>query len=307
VSELNCNDARGEVDGGLIIVDDDELDSLLNSEIINKKEIHQIVNPLMNTENDFSYDLFFLDDVNPDQNELNELGEKNIATSDGNVILNELEELQSRYEFECEYVDQLEKEIISITNDRDLQVAELTNRLEQSRKIKIELESTQVLLKESNNILEISQAKLLEVTGQRNQFEKDIIRHLSNQSLQGLENEYVSDSARVHLLEHQIEELQNMILQQASKVSEYEAAIQHWKEQSVRHQHHSLQLSSVLERLLDEKPVKHLTTSFPEHLESAFPPFSKPPELLVENGGNVPKRSSRAKVDLPSFLVNRQQ
>jgi hypothetical protein len=42
----------------------------------------------------------------------------------------ELDALRSQHEFECEYVDQLEQEIISITTERDRQVQELTTQLE---------------------------------------------------------------------------------------------------------------------------------------------------------------------------------
>jgi chromosome segregation ATPase len=42
----------------------------------------------------------------------------------------ELDALRSQHEFECEYVDQLEQEIISITSDRDRQVQELKTQLE---------------------------------------------------------------------------------------------------------------------------------------------------------------------------------
>jgi len=177
-----------------------------------------------------------------------------------------------------------------------------------------ELETTQVLLKESTKTLEAAQTKLSEVKAQRDQFEEELIQHLSNraqlqQSLRGLENEYVSDLTRVQELEQQIEELQNHVLQQASKASEYEAAIQHWKEQSVRHQHHALQLSGALERLLAERPVKHLTPiSYPENNTTSSHDYlpARSPEPAIET---LPVRSARpaAKVDLPSFLVLKRE
>jgi hypothetical protein len=144
----------------------------------------------------------------------------------------ELDTLRSQHEFECEYVDQLEQEIISITNDRDRQVQELTTQ----------------------------------------------------------------------------------ILRQASKAAEYEAAIQHWKEQSVRHQHHSLQLSAALDRLLADKPLKHLIEASSQahneiQQEQEYPSRrsseAKSESFLELNPEKSPERSFRpnSKVDLPAFLV----
>ncbi len=51
-------------------------------------------------------------------------------TADRDRLQQELEALRSQHQFECEYVDQLEQEIISVANDRDRQVAELNAKLE---------------------------------------------------------------------------------------------------------------------------------------------------------------------------------
>jgi chromosome segregation ATPase len=382
VSELKREAALREV---LIkaetVNDDDELDMLLKSEMLDEKAIAEITNMLgnLNSLESFSDD-WLSDNLEKNPSQTAEIAE---LVADRDHLQKELEDLRSQHQFECEYVDQLEQEITSVTNDRDRQVAELTQKLEQLQKqvtelsanppvddkilsdrlaihilqieeefkhrlelaleiesqkitqqylqelnektelinqlqcqntaldisqqtLTEELESTQLLLKESTKTLEIAQTKLSEVTSQRDQFEEELIKHLSNQaqlhqSLRGLENEYVSDLTRVQELEQQIEELQNQVLQQASKASEYEAAIQHWKEQSVRHQHHALQLSGALDRLLAERPVKHLTPTSaqvndgqPEHIYTQEPiPESRP----------VRSPFPTSKVDLPSFLV----
>jgi chromosome segregation ATPase len=278
-------------------------------------------------------------------------------TADRDRLQQELEALRSQHEFECEYVDQLEQEIISVASDRDRQIAELTTKLESElqRRLEVpqqyvldpefspeslqeyiqeiqakaelinqlqcqntaldisqqtltaELESTQVLLKESTKTINIAEAKLTEVKAQRDQFEEELIKHLSNQaklhqSLRGLENEYVSDLSRVQELEQQIEELQNQVLRQAAKSAEYEAAIQHWKEQSVRHQHHALQLSGALEKLLADRPVRHLTANTLASVETASVDL-----LAPATDGDLSMRSPKPKpkVDLPAFLVRR--
>ncbi|WP_271254825.1 hypothetical protein [Pseudanabaena sp. Chao 1811] len=366
--------------------DDDDLDALLDGGLLDAQAIAEITNMLGNLDNLDA----FSDDWLSDGHGTQDIQQPNIheVIADRDRLHNELEELRSQHQFECEYVDQLEQEITSVTHDRDRQVAELTKQLEQLQKqvtelsanppvddkilsdrlavhvlqieeefqhrlaialeietqkitqqylqeitdknelinqlqcqntaldisqqtLTEELEATQLLLKESTKTLEIAQTKLSEVQAQRDQFEEELIKHLSNQaqlhqSLRGLENEYVSDLNRVQDLEQQIEELQNQVLQQASKASEYEAAIQHWKEQSVRHQHHALQLSGALERLLAEKPVKHLTpTSSPQiHDRQAEQEYVLEREPIAE-ARPVPARSPfpSSKVDLPSFLV----
>lgn len=364
--------------------DDDDLDALLGGVILKEKEVAEITNILRDNADMFSGD-WSLDD-----NDINN-AETIQLIADRKVLQKELEDLRSQHQFECEYVDQLEHEILSVSTDRDRQVTELTTQLEQlQRKLSdqklsdqqvqplvsddrdlsdrlaihvlqleeefkhrfaialeietqkinqqhfqeikektelinklqgkntsldisqqtliAELEATQSLLKESNKTLEAAQNKLSEVKAQRDQFEEELIQHLSNraqlhQSLRGLENEYVSDLTRVQELEQQIEDLQNQVLHQASKASEYEAAIQHWKEQSVRHQHHALQLSGALDRLLDEKPVRHLAQPIHQSSESTLEQEYK--SARSPEPASTPVRSHRpnSKVDLPFFLV----
>jgi hypothetical protein len=389
VSELQHESALREVSVSAVTVnDDDDLDALLSGGVLKEQEIAEIANMFLDNLDDvdaFAVDAFaddaFADEwsldgqqssepKNPEIIEPNFLA--NELAADRDRIHKELEDLRSQHEFECEYVDQLEQEVISISTDRDRQVAELTTQLEQlqsqvaklqsqppvtddrdlSDRLAIhvlqldeefqhrfaialeietqkvtqkyiqeinskdelinqlqyqnteldilqqtltkELEATQVLLKESHKTFELAQAKLSEISTQRDQLEGELIQHLSNQaqlhqSLRGMENEYVTDLTRVTELEQQIEELQNQVLHQASKASEYEAAIQHWKEQSVRHQHHALQLSGALDRLLDERPVRHLT----EPIQNESLPETTPMRSIRPN----------SKVDLPAFLV----
>ena len=231
----------------------------------------------------------------------------------------ELDSLRSQHEFECGYVDQLEQEIISIANNRDRQVQELTaqleklqndnNALEISQQILTEeLENTHRLLQECTKTVEITQSKLIEVTAHRDQIEEELIQRFTNQaqlhqSLRGLENEYINDLTQVQHSEQQIEELQEQVLRQASKTSEYEAAIQHWKEQSVRHQHHSLQLSAALERLLADKPLKHLTENSIQPPNQILDELSEPILELSSEKNSGRSFRPNSKVDLPAFLV----
>jgi chromosome segregation ATPase len=65
----------------------------------------------------------------PEISEPNHLA--NEIAADRDRIHKELENLRSQHQFECEYVDQLEQEVISVSTDRDRQVSELTTQLKQ--------------------------------------------------------------------------------------------------------------------------------------------------------------------------------
>jgi chromosome segregation ATPase len=387
VSELKRETALGEVSVKTNPIDDeDDLDALLGSGFLEEETITEITNILNSLSELDSVEVLDSNWLTDEQGNSDTSSLKiNELIADRDRLQTDLECLRSQHEFECEYVDQLEKEIISVTNDRERQVAELTKQLEKLQKqinelnanplvddrilsdrlamhvlqieeefqhrlaivLEIEtqkitqqylqeikdktelinqlqgqntainiyqqtltedLKATQLLVKELNKTLEIAQTRLSEVKAQRDQFEEELIKHLSNQaqlhqSLRGLENEYVSDLTRVQELEQQIEELQNQVLHQASKASEYEAAIQHWKEQSVSHQHHALQLSGALERFLSEKPVRPSTaTASQSHNGQVEQEYLPNRDALSETR---PARSPHpnAKVDLPSFLV----
>ncbi len=334
----------------------DELDELLSDNTLNqvspeseKQIIDRLANTLLDDGDDWfaEYDKAIAETTNTAPETAS-----NALIAERDRLHQELESLRSQHQFECEYVDQLEQEIISVTQDRDRQVVALTAQIAQltaakssesanlhqldfdkfdeinlatnhqaeliqqlqcqntaleisQQTIIAELEATQKLLKESTQSLELAHTKISEISAQKDQLEEELIQHLSNQaklhqSLRGLETEYVGDLTRVQELEQQIEDLQNHVLAQASKTTEYEAAIQHWKEQSVRHQHHALQLSGALERLLAERPLRHLTPA------QADTPSNDLPERSPESTSrSIPERSQRPnpKVDLPAFLI----
>lgn len=92
-----------------------------------------------------------------------------------------------------------------------------------------------------------------------------------------------------------IAELQEQVLQQASQGAEREAAIQYWKEQSLKHQRHALQLSTALERLLAERENPIERPSPPP--KTAPPPLSSLPPS--------PKSGPKPSIALPGFLGRR--
>ena len=86
----------------------------------------------------------------------------------------------------------------------------------------------------------------------------------------------------------QISELQEQILRQADQMKEYQATIQHWKDQAIKHQQHAIQLSSAIERLLSEKPA--IAKPAKPKSETKSEPKCDP---------TVPK----VKIELPAFLT----
>ena len=128
MSELNREATLREVAvRALPVNDDDDLDALLGGGMLEEKEIAEINNMLLDNLDDveaFSGDWLSVSD------EIHKAKDIELIT-ERDRLKQELETLRSQHQFECEYVDQLEQEIISINNDRDRQVAQLTAQLEQ--------------------------------------------------------------------------------------------------------------------------------------------------------------------------------
>ncbi len=142
MSELKHESALREVSVSAVTVnDDDDLDALLSGGGLKEKEIAEIANMLLDNLDDvdaFAVDAFaddwLLDSQQPSKSKTPEIIEPNSLANelaaDRDRLQKELEDLRLQHQFECEYVDQLEQEITSISSDRDRQVAELTTKLE---------------------------------------------------------------------------------------------------------------------------------------------------------------------------------
>jgi chromosome segregation ATPase len=129
---------------------------------------------------------------------------------------------------------------------------------------------------------------------------------LLQRSLQEISALQSQPSDRLIDLESQVAELQEQVLKQAGQAAEYEAAIQHWKEQSLHHQRHALQLSGALDRLMDERKNSKRSTKLEKEL-------AKQTELELEDLtviASIPELIEDpkivGKVNLPSFLVRQR-
>ena len=143
VSELKHESALREVSVSAVTVnDDDDLDALLGGGVLKEKEIAEIANMFLDNLDDvdaFAVDAFADDWILASQQSSEpktpEIIKPNFLANelaaDRDRIYKELEDLRSQHEFECEYVDQLEQEVISVSTDRDRQVTDLTTQIEQ--------------------------------------------------------------------------------------------------------------------------------------------------------------------------------
>jgi hypothetical protein len=181
----------------------------------------------------------------------------------------------------------------------------LKTQLLEKNKSNLELKSQ--LRTELTNQTEIVEALKL----QNQQLELKLKANLATtsllqRSLQEISAQQYQPSDRLVEMESQVAELQEQVLKQAGQAAEYEAAIQHWKEQSLHHQRHALQLSGALDRLMDERKTSKRSTKLEEELALQAEEFvaTLPPDSSVST--NLEDNKLPGKVNLPSFLVRQR-
>jgi hypothetical protein len=185
----------------------------------------------------------------------------------------------------------------------ELEILALKNQLQQKSQIFTDLETelrkslnAQTLiienLKQQNHELELRLEENLATSAM-------LQRSLIESALQSQPSDRLVD------METQVTELQEQILKQAGQAAEYEAAIQHWKEQSLHHQRHALQLSGALDRLMDERKTTKRSTKLEKELaKQAEEMLSTIPSAAVAPSSEDSKIPG--KVNLPSFLVRQR-
>jgi chromosome segregation ATPase len=147
--------------------------------------------------------------------------------------------------------------------------------------------------------LAIAQTKVEEL-------ETEIARQLTTQAMlqhacQELEKERELQQARITDLERQTNEMQEQILRQAQQASEYETAVQHWKDRYVNNQNQVLKLKELLEQVLPNLPVEiaELLAAI-QSSTSSIPEPASPAHLASPSVTPTPR------VDLPEFLMRRR-
>lgn len=137
--------------------------------------------------------------------------------------------------------------------------------------------------------------------GKGEELEAQIAKQVANQALlqqacQELEADRELSQTRIAELERQAVEMQEQILSQAQQASEYEAAVQHWKDRFHQSQDKALRVKELIDALPNLAPemVELFTTLLaPERVE----PVRSLPK---------PEPSNPDRIDLPDFLTRRR-
>lgn len=129
--------------------------------------------------------------------------------------------------------------------------------------------------------------------------EAEISKHFQTQAFlqqacAELEQERDHNQVRILELEHQANEMQEQILRQAQQTSEYETAIQHWKDRFYQSQNQMLTVRELFDQMSD--PSMEAIADILELL-----PMPTPSEQMQSLRRAVPRRS-----DLPEFLQRRR-
>jgi chromosome segregation ATPase len=146
--------------------------------------------------------------------------------------------------------------------------------------------------------LAIAQVKIEELETQiaKQLTTEAMLQHLCQQ----LELERDRQQARMTELERQTADMQEQILRQAQQASEYETAVQHWKDRYLQSGQQMQQLKELVERLLPDPPAE--LTELLSAIQSAALPAIDPvsPALFPTSRATPPP------VDLPDFLLRRR-
>ncbi len=133
----------------------------------------------------------------------------------------------------------------------------------------------------------------------------DLETQLSNQSIvqaqfqhstQEFAEQAQSFQKRSEELEQQVAEMQEQILHQAQQASEYETAVQHWKDRSFTAEQTIAQMKQILEHVLADRKGPDLP--LPEKLDDAIAALSQ--TCLSEDTATHARKN--LKLDLPALL-----
>lgn len=179
----------------------------------------------------------------------------------------------------------------NLLNQMEAQLQQAHEALEAQQDLHASLMETQALTREQNTTISALYHKIETL---ETQLAQQVTRAAQlQQACQELGAERDRYQCRTIELESQQSALQEQILMQAQQASEYEAAIQYWKDQWSASSRQAQQLKELLERVLPERPEEIL-------------------ELLmaIQQGepgmpGAAPQPGKHLHVDLPGFLNKR--
>lgn len=173
-------------------------------------------------------------------------------------------------------------------NQLETQLKQAHEALEAQQDLHASLMQIQALSREQNTTITNLHCKI-------ETLETQLAQHMTRaaqlqQACQELATERDRYQDRTIELEGHHSALQEQILMQAQQASEYEAAIQYWKDQYTASSHQAQQLKELLERVLPDRPDEILA------LLMAIQP-SEP-----GSSSSPPQPGKHLQVDLPAFL-----
>jgi DNA repair exonuclease SbcCD ATPase subunit len=215
-----------------------------------------------------------------------------------------LQDLQATLESRQQRVTELESETLStrtlnskLQGQLELaqqQIKELSTRLSQNRSHLTQLE-TQFEQSANKRIYSIApDDNEKRISQQAQQVQQQVQQHVQQQQLEA-DREHLQ--TRTIELERQVAEMQEQILQQAQQATEYETAVQYWKDRHAAAEGQLSHLKELAEQLLLH-PMHELNPLLVELLTALQ--VSLPSEKL---GAPLPRLTT---VELPEFLVRRR-
>jgi hypothetical protein len=159
--------------------------------------------------------------------------------------------------------------------------------------------------------------RVAELEGQVQELETQVTRQVTTQMMlqqacQELEHDREHSQHRIAELERQAAEMQEQILSQAQQASEYETAIQHWKNRFYGIQAKALALKKLLEENGLDLPTEMVDfLASLEEASMAEPRMAEPrmAESRLAEPQSTPRRNpfnEDLKIDLPDFLARRR-
>jgi DNA repair exonuclease SbcCD ATPase subunit len=186
--------------------------------------------------------------------------------------------------------------------------------LDKQQVLELTLRQTKALVTERNTTIAALQKDLAIAQIKVEELETQLAKQLKvqakwQQNCQELEEERDRSQTRLVASEKEIVEMQEQILQQARQASEYEAAVQHWKDRYLASQRQIIQLKDLLEHALPQSlsesdthiPINTALIELLTALQDITDPELSDPLPLSA----VPSPRFN-KLDLPDFLIRRR-
>ncbi len=219
----------------------------------------------------------------------------------------DLEQKLAEAEAQIEVRQKSLEDYLQLIGEFEERQAKAEATIAQQQGLAAQLHDAQETVSQQNSTIVALQRDLAVAHGKLEALETQIanqtrIQARLQQNKQELQAERDRHLSRVNGLESQVTELQEQVLKQARQTSEYEAAIQHWKDRYQENQQQLSQLRDMLEQLPDcpEEVVDLLATLTPAS-------DTKPAEKSTEAEATpAPRFTKGLTVDLPTFLARRR-